>query len=145
MNRSRIQESLPAISRLCHWRLPRPCRLMLRIQRLLFRSLACRHLSHVLHRCCDLRLSMGYWSLLCEVWKYCSARRWPDGGCWCRPREGRGCEPNGTRYLVVEEADPLVPKENSPYLQPQNSCQQQTLCPKIIAHWSFLALYRCQA
>ena len=72
--RSRIQEPLTAIPRLGHrWR-ARPRHLVLRLQRLLPRSLERGHLSHVLRRYSHLHLSVGCWVLLREVRHHCFAR-----------------------------------------------------------------------
>jgi amino acid transporter len=49
MIRSRIQEPLATVSRMGHRRRAHPCHLVLRIQRLLSRSLERGHLPHVLH------------------------------------------------------------------------------------------------
>jgi amino acid transporter len=72
--RSRIQEPLAAISGMGDRRRARPRNLVLRIQRLLSRSLERSHLSHLLHRHCDLHFPVDCWVLLREVWDHRSAR-----------------------------------------------------------------------
>jgi amino acid transporter len=72
--RSRIQEPHAAISGMGDRRCARPYHLVLRIQRLLSRSLERGHLSHVLHRHCHLHLSVDCWVLLREVWDHRAAK-----------------------------------------------------------------------
>lgn len=74
ITRSGIQEPFSAISGMGYWWRARSCHLVLRLQRLLPRSLEREHLSYVLHRHCDLYFLVGCWFLLREVWDHCSAR-----------------------------------------------------------------------
>jgi amino acid transporter len=74
LSRSRIQESLSAISSMDHRRRASPCHLVFRIQRLLSRSLERGRLSYVLRRRCHLHLPLDRRILLREVWNYRIAR-----------------------------------------------------------------------